>query len=102
MRAKASGGQLLAFQTPQKWDDPTSANDYHMFADVEVQIIGLSVAFTPQRSFDGSNFVACNAYDKDGNTVTSISADGIYSLPGGAYLKLISGTATAVYVRAGV
>lgn len=84
------------------WSDPTSSRNYTFFADVEIQVVGTpGVAYTPQRSLDGTNFVACNAYDKDGNTVTSISTAGIYRLPGNGYLKLTGGSGSTVLVRAG-
>lgn len=87
---------------PALWSDPTVAQDMRDFIDVEVQVVGTpSVAYAPQRSLDGTNFVATNAYDKDGNTVTSITAAGIYSLEGGGYLKLTGGSGSVITIRAG-
>ena len=94
-------GTTLAYVNPEPWVDTTVALDVRPYADVEVQLVGLATAYTPQRSLDGTNFVACNAYDKDGNAVSTISADGIYRLPGSGYLKLITGTGATVTIRAG-
>lgn len=99
-----------AFQTvrsvalyPEIWSDPTAGQDVREYSDVEIQIVGTpSVAYTPQRSLDGTNYVATNAYDKGGNVVTSITAAGIYSLDGGGYLKLTGGSGSTVTIRAGV
>lgn len=94
----------LSSLRPQAWTDPTVAMDFYRFTDVEVQIVGAPGAnYTPYRSLDGgTTYVACNAYDNDGAKVTAISAAGIYSLPGGAMLKLTGGSGSTVYVRAGV
>ena len=102
--AQASGGHMLAYFVPQAWSDPTDPINFAYFTDVEVQIVGTPGAnYTPYRSFDqGTTYVACNAYDKDGAKVAAISAAGIYSLPGGAMLKLTGGSGSTVYVRAGV
>lgn len=84
------------------WTSPTDPFDARATGDVEIQVIGTpSVAYTPQRSLDGVNYVACNAYDKDGNVVTSISAAGIYSLDGSSWLKLTGGSGSTIYIRAG-
>lgn len=92
------GFQLFA----TAWADPTVAQDMRRFSDIEIQVVGTpSVAYTPQRSLDGTNYVATNAYDKDGNVVTSISAAGIYSLDGGGWLKLTGGSGSTVTIRAG-
>lgn len=82
------------------WATPTVAQDVRLYSDVEIQVVGTpSVAYTPQRSLnstDGSdgNYVACNAYDKDGNAVTTITAAGIYSLDGGGWLGLWTAVVT--------
>lgn len=87
---------------PTAWPNPSSGFSAVEYGDVEVQVVGTpSVAYVPQRSLDGTNYVACNAYDKDGTTVTSISAAGIYFLPGGGWLKLITGSGSTLTLRAG-
>ena len=92
----------FANMRPQAWADPTEALNLYRFSDVEIQVIGAPGAnYTPYRSFDGSTFVAANAYDKDGATVTAISAAGIYTIEGGCYVKLTGGSGSTIYVRAG-
>ena len=87
---------------PSAWATPTTAYDARPYADVEIQVIGTpSVAYTPTRSFDNATFTACNAYDKDGNALSSISAAGIYRIPGNAYLKMGAGSGSTFYIRVG-
>ena len=84
------------------WTDPTAAVDVRAAEDAEIQVIGTpSVAYAPQRSLNGTNFTPCNAYDKDGNAVASITAAGIYSLDGGGWLKLTGGSGSTFVIRAG-
>jgi hypothetical protein len=91
----------LAAIYPTTWASPSSSYDARPYADVEVQLTGTFTAYTPQRSLDGTNFVPCNAYDKNGNAITSITAAGIYRLPGNGYLKLASGSGATVTIRVG-
>jgi len=80
---------------PATWSPPSTAFDARLYSDIEIQVVTTpSVAYAPQRSLDGTNFVATNAYDKDGNTVTSITAAGIYSLDGGGYLRMAGAVVT--------
>ena len=89
------------------WADPTIAQDVRIYSDVEIQVVGTpSVAYTPQRSLNSTtgsdgNFVACNAYDYQGNAVSTITAAGIYSLDGGGWLKLTGGSGSTFTIRAG-
>lgn len=92
---------MAGIMLPQTWADPTIAQDVRSFGDVEIQVVGTpSVAYTPQRSLDGTNFVAANAYDKDGATVTTITTAGLYSLVGGARVKLTGGSGSVITLRA--
>lgn len=100
MRAKPSGGVLSAFAAPQPWTDTTIPIDFQQFASVEIQVTGISGTWTPYRSLDGGTFVAANAYDKDGATVTGITADGLYTLVGRVRVKLTGGSAGTFTVRA--
>jgi hypothetical protein len=94
---------MAGMKRPSSWSDPSVAYDVRDYTDVEVQVVGApGVAYAPQRSLDGTTFVACNAYDLDGSPVTSISAAGIYSMDGGGYVKLATGSGSTVYIRAGV
>ena len=87
---------------PATWASPGTSYDARPYSDIEVQLTGtITVAYTPQRSLDGTNFVACNAFDKDGNALASISTAGIYRLPGNGYLRLTGGTGATVTIRAG-
>jgi hypothetical protein len=80
---------------PATWSDPTTAFDARLYTDIEIQVVTTpSVAYAPQRSLNGTDFPPCNAYDKDGNTVTSITAAGIYSLDGGGYLRMAGAVVT--------
>jgi len=95
-------GTKLAYSRPSTWVDPSVAIDLTPYADVEIQIVGTpSTAYVPTRSLDGTNFVACNAYDKDNTTVTSISAAGIYTLKGSGFLKMSAGAGSVITIRAG-
>lgn len=88
---------------PTTWSTPTATpQDARLYGDIEVQFVGTpSTPYTPVRSLDGTNFVAANAYDKDGNAVTSINAAGIYSFDGGGYLKFSAGAGSVLTMRAG-
>ena len=95
-------GDFLALVTPYAWTDPTVAENFTQYGDVEIQIVGTpSTAYVPTRSLDGTTFVACNAYDKDGTVVTSISAAGIYSMKGGGHDKFSAGAGSTITIRAG-
>jgi len=95
-------GEFLALVTPYAWTDPTAAEVFIQYGDVEIQVIGTpGTAYVPTRSLDGTTFVACNAYDKDGTVVTSISTAGIYTLKGGGHLKFSAGAGSTIFVRAG-
>lgn len=84
------------------WASPATAQDVRAWIDVEIQVVSNpGTAYTPQRSLDGTNYVACNAYDKDGNAVPTITTAGIYSLDGGGWLKLTGGTGSTFTLRAG-
>lgn len=86
---------------PINWADPTVALLVEDYEEVDLQVIGTPGAgYTPQRSLDGTNFVACNAYDKDLNIVTSITAAGIYTVEGGGWIKLTGGSGSTVIARA--
>lgn len=86
---------------PDTWTDPTAALDARDFDELEIQVVtNPGVAYTPQRSLDGTNYVACNVYDKDGVAVASITAAGIYSMDAGAYCKLAGGSGSTVTYRA--
>lgn len=100
MRAEVSGGLPSAFMSPQLWEDTTVPLNFYQFNNVEIQVTGVTGTWTPARSKNGT-FVACNAYDKDGLPVTTITADGIYSLEGRAQIKLTGGSAGAFTVSAG-
>lgn len=101
--ATKRGSDGIPYMLPEKWDDPTDPVNFGSLTDVEIQVVGTPGAnYTPYRSLDGgTTFVASNAYDKDGNTVTAISAAGIYSLDGGGLVKLTGGSGSTIYVRAG-
>lgn len=104
MQLSRNSGLLLTSAPPQAWANPgTDAVDVRIMSDVEVQIAGTpGGALTPQRSLDGTNFVACNAYDKDGGAAATITTAGIYTLDGGGFLKLTGTLAPAtVTIRAG-
>lgn len=96
------GGVTINSVGSATWTDPTRAINFVDFADVEVQFVGTpSVAYTPVRSLDGANFVTCNAYDKDGNALTSISSAGIYRFVGGAFIKFSAGSSSTLTIRGG-
>jgi hypothetical protein len=71
------------------WAAGATAQDLRNYGSAEVQVAGLSggdtIAFT--RSLDGTNYKAVSWIDQSFATGSTVSADGIYSLPGGGYLK---------------
>lgn len=93
---------MAGIMLPQTWSDPVNvAQDVRSFGDVEIQVVGTpSAPYTPLRSLDGTNYVAANAYDKDGAPVTSISSAGIYTLLGGAKIKMGAGSGSVITIRA--
>ena len=96
-------GIQLSYSTPSTWATPSVPLSFFKFADVEVQLTGtITTAYTPYRSLDGVNFVPCNAADKDGAFLTSISNAGIYSLPGSGWLYFPAGAGATITVRASV
>lgn len=94
-------GEYLAQVTPAKWLVPSTREDCRQYADVEVQLTGAFTAYTPNRSLDGVNFVACPAYDKDGTAMATITTAGIYRLPGSGWLTLAGGAGATVWIRKG-
>ena len=92
-------GDFLALVTPYTWTDPTVAENFTQYGDVEVQIVGISGTFTPYRSLDGLAWDNCNA-TRNGTAALTITADGNYSIPGFAFIKLTGATATRVTIRA--
>ena len=69
---------------------------------VEIQVNGtITTPYTIQRSLDGVNFFTTTGIkNEDLTTTTTVSASGLYSIPGGCYIKLISGVGmTSLYAR---
>jgi hypothetical protein len=80
-------------------NDAVSIKDY---TDVLAQVVGTPmIAYVPQCSLDGVNFVPCNAYDKDGAVVTSISAAGIYTLDFTGWVRMAAGSGSTITLRLG-
>lgn len=91
--------KMVAGILPETWNTPGTAWDVTNYGDVEIQIAGtITTPYQPQRSLDGSNFVNCLAYDEAGNSYSTISAPGIYSLSGGGFLRLNAGAGTGITV----
>ena len=73
-----------------------------VYPDVEIQVIGTpTTAYVFQDSFDGVAFNDCNAWDRNGAVLTSITAAGRYRLPGSCYLKARQGAGSTIVIRAG-
>lgn len=87
----------------RQWPVPSDAIAFDQAASIEVQIVGTpSAPYVPKRSLDSATPVTCNAYDKDGNATSSISAAGLYLIEGGAFVSLTGGgTGAVVFYRAG-
>lgn len=86
---------------PQSWADPAVAFDARAYSDVEVQLVGtITTPYQPQRSIDGTNYVSVSALDDAGASYATITAAGIYSLPGNGYLKFSAGAGAVVTRRA--
>jgi len=89
--------------SPQSWSSPTTAWDVRDYTDIEVQFVGTpSVAYQPQRSLDGANYVNTLAFDEAGVSYSTITAAGVYSFSGGGYLKFSAGAGSTLTRRAGV
>lgn len=98
-----SGMTGIQWEGPGEFKTPATARDFSQYPDVQVQVVGVpGTPYVPQRSFDGVTFVDANAYDKDGVTVTSISAAGVYYTEGGCWLRFNVGAGSTLFVRAGV
>lgn len=86
---------------PEAWSTPTTPFDARAYSDVEVQFVGApSVAYQPQRSLDGTNYVNCLAYDEAGNSYSTITAAGLYVFSGNGYLKFSAGSGSTLTRRA--
>lgn len=87
---------------PETWTVPSTAWDVRDYTDIEIQFVGTpSVPYQPQRSFNGTNFVNCLAYDEAGNSYATITAAGIYSFSGSGYLMFSAGSGSTLIRRAG-
>jgi hypothetical protein len=96
-------GLQLSYSSPAAWATPAVPVSFFKFADVEVQITGtITTPYTPYRSLDGVTFYPCNASDKDGGFLASITVPGIYSLPGSGWLYFPAGAGASLTVRASV
>jgi hypothetical protein len=83
------------------WASPGTAWDVRDYSDVEVQFVGTpSVAYQPRRSLNGTDYVDVLAYDQQGNSYSTITAAGIYSLDGGGYLLFSAGAGSDITRRA--
>ncbi|WP_374412894.1 hypothetical protein [Novosphingobium colocasiae] len=86
---------------PEPWASPDTAWDATGYGDVEVQFVGTpAIAYQPQRSLDGTNFVACLAYDAQGASYAAITAAGIYGFDGNGFLKFATGSGSTLTRRA--
>lgn len=91
----------LPILMPTAWTPATVFNG-RVYPDIEIQVIGTpATAYVFQDSFDGAAFNDCNAWDRNGQTLASISAAGRYRLPGSCYLKSRAGSGSTIMIRAG-
>lgn len=91
---------------PTAWTG-TEEIDLRKYSSAEIQVaaLGGGDTITVSRSLDGVNFVPQAYIAADFSTGVPISAPGIYSFPGGGWLKWErsgSGTAPSVTLRAEV
>lgn len=85
---------------PELWTVPSTEWNLRRYSDVEVQFEGApSTPYQPQRRLGGT-WVNCNAYDANGNTLTTITAAGIYSFDGNCFLKFSAGAGSTLTRRA--
>lgn len=87
---------------PTTWANPSTPYDARAYTDVEFQIDGTFTPYVPQRSFTNGDFYPCNAIDRDGNILSSITTAGIYRLVGPGYFKLTGGAGATITLRVGV
>lgn len=84
-----SNGNPIPAATPAPWVTGSTPQDARSFNAVTIQVEGLSggdtIAVTG--SLSGNGYTALTGIGADFSTVTTISADGIYSFDGGQYLK---------------
>lgn len=86
---------------PSVWS-PASAFNARGYSDVEIQVIGTpTTAYIFQDSFDGNAYNDCNALDKNGLALSTITTAGRFRLPGTCYLKTRQGAGSTIYIRAG-
>lgn len=80
----------------------TIVEDCTLFADVEIEVFGLSGDIALKRSSDGTTANPAKIYDWANNPINLITQDGIYRLTASAILSLVlTGTLTKVMMRKG-
>lgn len=102
MNLRKTGGSQLAYVKGTLWANPAAGVDVSDYSDVEIQIVGLTAPLTPMRSIDRIAFDACKA-SRNGVSADTITADGIWRLPGRGDLKLQAATMpTRVFIRTAI
>lgn len=102
----ASKGMILAYTDPMVWPDPTKPFDATAFADVEVQLDGTVSGVGFSRCLNGyeagATWYAVKLVSTDDPvspaSSTTVSAPGIYRLPGGGWLKQTAGSAATTTI----
>lgn len=91
----------LPILMPTAWTPATAFNG-RVYPDIEIQVIGTpTTSYVFQDSFDGAAFNDCNAWDRNGQTLTAITAAGRYRLPGSCFLRARQGAGATIMIRAG-
>jgi hypothetical protein len=88
-QTSANSQSVTDAQSPAALAAAATPYDARLYGSAEAQVTGLSggdtIAFT--RSLDGTNYATVSWIDQTFATGSTISANGIYSFPGGGYLK---------------
>lgn len=90
----------VSYYVPTNWATNT-VFDARYFSNVEIEVRTVTTPITIYRDLIDGTQPYSNFYDQNGNgpITTTISSNGVYTIPGGGYIKY-TGAATTVKIRA--
>jgi hypothetical protein len=91
----------LPIVLPVAWV-PAATFNARVYPDVEIQVVGApTTAYIFQDSLDGTAFNDCLVWDRNGQSLMTVTAAGRYRLPGNCVLKARQGAGSTIIIRAG-